>query len=221
MMPVIGFIFVQAIAGTIGKITDLIDRVSKMVEWFNRLRGSAEALIKNLDRLKEPFLQILGYIYATTPAFRLMAGAIALVVRNLEKMIEIAGKAASAVNEVLERAPIGGFNGDRGVSGFLRNFSPAGQLENITGLNVSPFQSGGFTGRGPANETAGIVHRGEYVIPKDQVDQSTGLPKVTNNRSVTINTVVLGSADAAREFFDKLDSDMLLTSNGVSPMRGA
>ena len=38
------------------------------------------------------------------------------------------------------------------------------------------FQSGGYTGRGAANETAGTVHKGEYVLRKDQVNQSTGLP---------------------------------------------
>jgi len=38
------------------------------------------------------------------------------------------------------------------------------------------FYSGGFTGRGGKFEPAGIVHRGEYVVPKSQVNQSTGLP---------------------------------------------
>jgi SLT domain-containing protein len=33
------------------------------------------------------------------------------------------------------------------------------------------FQEGGYTGNGPANEVAGVVHRGEYVIPKDQYKQ--------------------------------------------------
>lgn len=38
------------------------------------------------------------------------------------------------------------------------------------------YQSGGYTGAGAANAPAGIVHRGEYVIPKNQVDQRTGMP---------------------------------------------
>lgn len=37
--------------------------------------------------------------------------------------------------------------------------------------------TGGYTGAGPANAVAGAVHRGEYVLRKDEVDQSTGLPK--------------------------------------------
>ena len=38
------------------------------------------------------------------------------------------------------------------------------------------FYDGGFTGPGARNEPAGIVHRGEYVVPKQFVNQSTGMP---------------------------------------------
>lgn len=38
------------------------------------------------------------------------------------------------------------------------------------------FAQGGYTGAGGKYEPAGIVHRGEYVIPKHMVNQSTGLP---------------------------------------------
>lgn len=39
------------------------------------------------------------------------------------------------------------------------------------------YASGGFTGRGGVNAPAGVVHRGEYVIPQRGVNQSTGLPR--------------------------------------------
>lgn len=38
------------------------------------------------------------------------------------------------------------------------------------------FYTGGYTGPGGKYEPAGIVHRGEYVIPKQDVNQATGLP---------------------------------------------
>jgi hypothetical protein len=38
------------------------------------------------------------------------------------------------------------------------------------------FSSGGYTGPGAASAPAGIVHRGEYVVPKQHVNQSTGMP---------------------------------------------
>lgn len=40
------------------------------------------------------------------------------------------------------------------------------------------FSGGGYTGSGHWLEPAGIVHRGEYVIPKKYVNQSTGLPRL-------------------------------------------
>lgn len=42
----------------------------------------------------------------------------------------------------------------------------------------------------------------------------------TNNRTVSIGTVVIGTADAAKEFFRQLDNDMLLQSKGLTPTRG-
>ncbi|AWY05027.1 tape measure protein [Microbacterium phage Hortus1] len=41
------------------------------------------------------------------------------------------------------------------------------------------FSSGGYTGPGHWLQPAGIVHAGEYVIPKKHVNQSTGLPDPT------------------------------------------
>ena len=38
------------------------------------------------------------------------------------------------------------------------------------------FSDGGFTGRGGAMDPAGIVHKGEYVVPQKYVNQSTGMP---------------------------------------------
>ena len=38
------------------------------------------------------------------------------------------------------------------------------------------YQEGGFTGHGAATKVAGVVHKGEFVVPKPMVNQSTGLP---------------------------------------------
>lgn len=43
-------------------------------------------------------------------------------------------------------------------------------------LASGSYAEGGYTGRGGKHEPAGIVHRGEYVIPKEHVNQRTGLP---------------------------------------------
>lgn len=38
------------------------------------------------------------------------------------------------------------------------------------------YAEGGYTGAGGKYDVAGVVHKGEYVVPKDQVNQATGLP---------------------------------------------
>lgn len=48
------------------------------------------------------------------------------------------------------------------------------RLTNL--LNSGSYAEGGFTGAGGKYQPAGIVHRGEYVIPKEGVNQRTGMP---------------------------------------------
>jgi len=43
-------------------------------------------------------------------------------------------------------------------------------------LNSGNFAGGGYTGRGGKYDPAGVVHKGEFVVPKSMVNQSTGLP---------------------------------------------
>lgn len=42
---------------------------------------------------------------------------------------------------------------------------------------IGTWAQGGYTGAGGKYEPAGIVHRGEYVVPKHGVNQATGLPR--------------------------------------------
>ena len=50
-----------------------------------------------------------------------------------------------------------------------------GKLQGIL-ATIAGYAGGGFTGQGGKYEPAGIVHKGEFVIPKQMVNQSTGLP---------------------------------------------
>lgn len=52
--------------------------------------------------------------------------------------------------------------------------------DKYKGSGYGGFAAGGYTGRGGMNEVAGVVHRGEYVLRKDQVDQRTGMPKTND-----------------------------------------
>lgn len=91
------------------------------------------------------------------------------------------------------------------------------------------FATGGYTGRGGKYEPAGIVHKGEYVLPKEAVDQATGLPKVAASspaQSITVQVNMSGvmtsnKADerAIAVRFAKL-LNQTLTANGAKPIAG-
>lgn len=77
----------------------------------------------------------------------------------------------------------------------------ASQLKK--GTAAGTFATGGFTGRGAVNDVAGIVHKGEYVLPKPMVNQNTGQPKMmggVTNINISINAgAYMGSQQDARK----------------------
>lgn len=76
----------------------------------------------------------------------------------------------------------------------------AGLGLKITGAPAQ-FATGGFTGQGGSNEVAGIVHKGEYVLPQNMVNQSTGTPKIGETINISINAgAFMGSQQDARRY---------------------
>ncbi|UXO93837.1 tail tape measure protein [Pseudanabaena phage Pan2] len=108
-----------------------------------------------------------------------------------------AARNAAAAGSALANIPLGNSKGARqkaleariiALEAWIKQLARAGnaagaisaaeQIESIRRLLLSGnYATGGYTGRGGKYEPAGIVHRGEYVVPKQGVDQSTGLPK--------------------------------------------
>lgn len=68
------------------------------------------------------------------------------------------------------RGPVGRTMGPTLTPDFFTLFS------QIFKRTILGFSGGGYTGQGGKYEPAGIVHRGEYVVPKQHVNQRTGLP---------------------------------------------
>ena len=64
---------------------------------------------------------------------------------------------------------------------------------------------GGYTGQGNPNQVAGVVHKGEYVLPQDMVDQSTGTPKALGNTYViNVSGTFATSAAERRRVADQI-----------------
>ena len=99
----------------------------------------------------------------------------------------------------------------------LGDFDIPGPLGKVRDV-IPGFASGGFTGRGGTNEPAGIVHRGEYVIPKRFVNQSTGLPNAMGGGVHTEihGNVILKDEKAVDSFFAHLERQGELARQGVA-----
>jgi hypothetical protein len=102
-------------------------------------------------------------------------------------------------------------------------------LAGAFALLEAGFASGGYTGAGAADEVAGIVHKGEYVVPKSQVDQNRGVPMMPGNGGVTNVVVNIGlytgseqeKRKVAMEIFKSLQDIAGSKSMTVSQMLGA
>ena len=69
----------------------------------------------------------------------------------------------------------------------------------------SGWASGGYTGQGGVNEVAGVVHKGEYVLPQEMVDQNTGTPKALGNTYViNVSGTFATSAAERRKVADQI-----------------
>lgn len=104
----------------------------------------------------------------------------------------------SAINSAISYTERVANNAVDAINGLLRAIDkivPGDQSGMRVGrVSLPRFADGGFTGTGGKYEPAGIVHKGEYVIPKEQVDQSTGKPKsgALGSTNVTVNLSMNG-----------------------------
>lgn len=78
------------------------------------------------------------------------------------------------------------------------------------------YSNGGFTGIGGSNEVAGVVHRGEFVVPKNMVDQSTGTPKMGGIEN-HIGTINISSEVDGEKWLQRLTQNQEIISKGLVP----
>lgn len=96
---------------------------------------------------------------------------------------------------------------------------------------------GGYTGKGGVNDVAGVVHRGEYVLPQSMVNQSTGLPKpeamsqfgapaggqsTTYQITIPINGVIVNDPQARRKLAEEVGKGLneIMQQKGFKPAVG-
>ena len=137
--------------------------VNPAVQAMNEFKARAEAAKKAADNMNKtkitgPTVSMPDY----TAMFRKM--------QNFSKAMEIAAQ--------LDRMTMT-------YQSYIRSGSDNKAAQKLDEMNALRrqlkalgYKKGGFTGRGDPNEVAGAVHRGEFVVPHEGVDQRTGLPDV-------------------------------------------
>ena len=157
-------IFVNALRLGIGWLSNIIGWVASAIGWLKDFVGAVG--------------RIAGQIGSA------LAGVYNAIVTPFQKAFDfitgIPGKIVGAVGNIgqLLRDKLG----DWDIPG------PLGKVRDV----IPGFAEGGFTGRGGVNDIAGIVHKGEYVIPQNQVDQMSGRPKLFGSGDDRIDTGGIG-----------------------------
>ena len=91
------------------------------------------------------------------------------------------------------------------ISGFVNLIKSAFTGDWSDYQTSTGYASGGYTGQGNPNEIAGVVHKGEYVLPQEMVDQSTGTPKaVGSTYNIYVSGVFATSATERRRVADQI-----------------
>lgn len=122
-----------------------------------------------------------------------------------------------------ERALASKAAGEKQIFNLIRNGTPEQQKrarESARRLGLPGYATGGFTGVGAMNDIAGIVHKGEYVVPRSQVNQNTGTPNIKTNSSPISITVSVGVYTGSDIEMRKLTDKIVQTVREIASARG-
>ena len=152
--------------------------VQKYVKAIDDVKKAVDKVPKKLtiSASTDPATRAIAEFMASKAVSDLKSGIDVKVGASVNK--DAMAKAARAskllidVNAAFAQASAALLKGDINGAAKFRAKGLALQAKLVNG----EYQQGGYTGAGAANEPAGIVHKGEFVVPKPMVNQSTGLP---------------------------------------------
>lgn len=147
------------------------------------------------------------------PAIVVAAALVSLnEVKNAVEAIKGAIDAMNAAANAQASMEVSNQAAERRLRELIRTGTPEQQARARRALSATgvTYATGGFTGQGGTNEIAGMVHKGEYVIPKQFVDQNSGLPKMGgNNINLNVNVgMYAGTPMERRKLAETLWSDL-------------
>jgi tape measure domain-containing protein len=191
--------------GAVGFFTGVVNNIKSV---FSGLTSFFTGLFNNITSLFGNVGTAIGN--AISGAFRgVMNGVIGYVENTINNIARTINAIAKGIDDVI----------------------PGDQSKfRVPEVRLPRFAGGGFTGQGGKYEPAGIVHAGEYVLPKEQVNQATGQPdwnKVGGQTvSVTVNVpngVFIANKSDKRQFANeigKLINETIKSKTGVAGLVG-
>ncbi|WP_275289316.1 tape measure protein [Halomonas elongata] len=161
---------------------------------------SAEQIDKTSDAARElglTFTSAFEDAIVEGESFREVLQGIAKDIQRLMIRKSITEPATDALSGIDWGGMIGSFAGGlfAGGGGMFASAYGASSSGSFLG-----FADGGYTGAGGKHDIAGVVHRGEYVMPKDVVEQPGMLPmleKLKNTRGYLNGGLVGGGASSS------------------------
>jgi phage-related protein len=200
-------LFVQAWAIAISMLANVINWISNLIAWFGNLVGVVVNVVSTIltifSNLNQGTRDMIGGIVSL---FSALGGMILGAIGNFGKLLYQKGRdlIGGLIDGIQDK--IGDVGGAISGVGSKIGDSVKGALSK---LHVPGFAEGGFTGNGGIGDVAGVVHKGEYVLPQSAVDQSTGMPKINlgggGGGNTTINISVnagayMGNQNEARKY---------------------
>jgi hypothetical protein len=169
-------VLIQVFSMMISVIANVVNWIANLISWLGNLAGGA-----------------INAGSAVISVFSNMGSAILKSIGNFGSLLYDKGRdlISGLINGIQDR--IGDIGGAISSVGNKVGDSVKGALSK---LHVPGFAEGGFTGSGGINDVAGVVHKGEYVLPQSAVDQSTGMPKIMMGGGGGGSTVINISVNA-------------------------
>lgn len=198
-------------ANPIGLVIAAVAALSAGLVWFFTQTESG----------KRAWGSFVGFLSSSVGAIRGIWSSIVGIFSNIGTAIgnAVGGAFKNTVNSILRWAinTINGFiDGINSAIGLI-NKIPGVNIGKLGRLPIAQFANGGFTGRGGKYEPAGVVHKGEYVVPKQYVNQSTGLPNMGGGTEYNIQNINISSEVDGDRWLRRLTNNTEIESSGLVP----
>lgn len=191
-------LFVQGLAILITTLSNVINWISNLISWFGNLVGVVVNTIRTIVTIFSNLIPAARDVVLTVGGiFAGLGGMILRSIGNFGGLLYDAGK--SLINGMV--------NGIRDALGNVSSTITGGIRGALHNAKIPGFATGGYTGEGGTNEIAGVVHKGEYVVPRQDVDQTTGLPKVggANIKYNFYGNIVLATPESVDRFAERFE----------------